>query len=327
MAAKSQEQNVNFLDEIKRMHLELRKEIRDSREETSKEIRESREETKKELKFEAKLIRQDLDKINKDMEKITIKMEKLEFRMKLVENKVDDLVKQQHEDQEAILKLEQITELSSFSLPCSCDLDYDIYKDDLPYRVYEYQKIPPLISHVPVKTRRSHLGTGGFHSFCEQSCPCYEEKVVMDYLYNLCEQAQIESWFQHEKATLNKDFRCKLDHSHNLFIPVQAEELHSIKGELSQIKAQVDSLLESLDRMDQQRNHNAGSKDSKKKNPASGKASCPAGDPAQMKESTEIDGHAALQDVDSAEESTDTEEAVGSQTDIYAAKEKLQTGK
>lgn len=33
---------------------------------------------------------------------------------------------------------------------------------------------------------------------------------------------------------------------------VQTEELHSIRGELSQIKAQVDHLLETVDRMDQQ---------------------------------------------------------------------------
>lgn len=39
---------------------------------------------------------------------------------------------------------------------------------------------------------------------------------------------------------------------------VQAEELHSIKGELSQIKAQLDSLLESLDRMGQRREHLTG---------------------------------------------------------------------
>lgn len=39
---------------------------------------------------------------------------------------------------------------------------------------------------------------------------------------------------------------------------MRAEELHSIKGELSQIKAQVDSLLESLDRMDQRRERLSG---------------------------------------------------------------------
>ncbi|XP_042293935.1 RNA-binding Raly-like protein [Sceloporus undulatus] len=153
-----------------------------------------------------------------------------------------------------------------------CDLDYEIYKDDLPYRVYEYQKIPPLISHIPVKTRRSHLGSGG-------------------------------------KTSLGPGLRG--NNSMAGRTKLRAEELHCIKGELSQIKVQVDNLLESLDRMDQRRDHNAGSKDSKKKTPASGEASCPAGDPVQR---TENDGHAALQDVDSADESTDTEEAARNHT-------------
>lgn len=39
---------------------------------------------------------------------------------------------------------------------------------------------------------------------------------------------------------------------------VRTEELHSIRGELSQIKAQVDSLLESLEHMDQLRDRSAG---------------------------------------------------------------------
>lgn len=39
---------------------------------------------------------------------------------------------------------------------------------------------------------------------------------------------------------------------------VQTEELHSIRGELSQIKAQVDRLLETLERMDQQRDQLLG---------------------------------------------------------------------
>lgn len=39
---------------------------------------------------------------------------------------------------------------------------------------------------------------------------------------------------------------------------VRAEELHSIKGELSQIKERVDSLLESLERMDQRRERLSG---------------------------------------------------------------------
>lgn len=39
---------------------------------------------------------------------------------------------------------------------------------------------------------------------------------------------------------------------------VQTEELHSIRGELSQIKAQVDRLLENLECMDQQRDQLPG---------------------------------------------------------------------
>ncbi|KAF7244563.1 Heterogeneous nuclear ribonucleoprotein C [Varanus komodoensis] len=165
--------------------------------------------------------------------------------------------------------------------PSSCDLDYDdceLFKDDLPYRVYEYQKIPPLISHIPIKSRRSHLGTGsktspGPHSGLRGN----------------------------SNSTAG---RTKL----------RAEELHSIKGELSQIKAQVDSLLESLDRMDQRREHPSGSKESKKKAPASAEAAYLGGDSARRRESTESDKCGPLQDIDSEEESTDTEEAARNHT-------------
>ncbi|XP_054856562.1 heterogeneous nuclear ribonucleoprotein C-like isoform X2 [Eublepharis macularius] len=153
----------------------------------------------------------------------------------------------------------------------SCDLDYEVYKEDFPYRVYEYQKIPPLISHIPVKTKRSHLGAG--------------DKSALG---------------PHTGLRSNSNSiagRTKL----------RAEELHSIKGELSQIKAQVDSLLESLDRMDQRREHPTGSKEGKKKNLSSGEYS--AGDTSRKKESAANDRHTPVQEVDSADESTDTEEA------------------
>ncbi|XP_074824461.1 RNA-binding Raly-like protein isoform X2 [Natator depressus] len=99
----------------------------------------------------------------------------------------------------------------------NCDLDYELYRDDFPYRVYEYQKIPPLINRIPVKTRRAHVGAGGKSSLIPHPGPRGSGNAALG--------------------------RTKL----------RAEELHSIKGELSQIKAQVDSLLESLDRMDQRR--------------------------------------------------------------------------
>lgn len=37
-----------------------------------------------------------------------------------------------------------------------------------PCRVYEYQKIPPLINRIPVKARRTHVGAGGKGSLSPQ---------------------------------------------------------------------------------------------------------------------------------------------------------------
>ncbi|XP_067319148.1 heterogeneous nuclear ribonucleoprotein C-like [Anolis sagrei] len=129
----------------------------------------------------------------------------------------------------------------------SCDLDYD---DDLPYRVCEFQKIPPLITRIPVKTRRGHLGNGA-------------------------------------KTGLATHTGSRGSSSTAGHTKLRAEELHSIKGELSQIKVQVDNLLESLDRMDQQRDHSPASKESSKKSRGSGEASCHAGNLAQRKAGTE----------------------------------------
>ncbi|XP_063168793.1 RNA-binding Raly-like protein [Candoia aspera] len=162
--------------------------------------------------------------------------------------------------------------------PNNCDLDYELYKDDLPCRIYEYQKIPPLIGHIPIKTRRSHLGAGSKTSLGPHT----------DLRNN-------------SNSTTG---RTKL----------RAEELHSIKGELSQIKAQVDNLLESLNRMDQRREHPTGTKESKKKFLASVDTSYPGGVLTRRNESPGNEGPNTQQDVDSAEESTDTEEAMRNHT-------------
>ncbi|XP_063190153.1 RNA-binding Raly-like protein [Chroicocephalus ridibundus] len=165
----------------------------------------------------------------------------------------------------------------------NCDLDYDLYREDFPYRVYEYQKIPPLINRIPVKARRTHVGAGSKSSLSPQA--------------------------GERSSTSSTAGRTKL----------RAEELHSIKGELSQIKAQVDSLLESLDRMDQRREHLTGSKESEKKRAEAGAESpSPAGESSREprgKEGMGGDRHSDLRNIDSAEEeeeeqSTDTEEAV-----------------
>nr|XP_023412276.1 uncharacterized protein LOC111752568 [Loxodonta africana] len=104
------------------------------------------------------------------------------------------------------------------------DLDYKLYRKDVPYRVYEYQRIPPLINRVPVKIRKTHVGMG------------------------------VKSSFSPHKVPRNSHLAPRQ-------IKLRIEELHAIRGELSQIKAQVDSLLESLEHMDQQRDQPAGTKD------------------------------------------------------------------
>ncbi|XP_053934316.1 RNA-binding Raly-like protein [Cuculus canorus] len=175
-------------------------------------------------------------------------------------------------------RLGQKRQHSSSLYHSNCELDYDLYRDDFPYRVYEYQKIPPLINRIPVKTRRTHMGTGGKSSLSPQPGS--------------------------RSSTSSTAGRTKL----------RAEELHSIKGELSQIKAQVDSLLESLDRMDQRRERLAGSKDSEKKRvEMRAESPSPGGEGSREsrgKEGTGADMHSNLRDIDSADESTDTEETV-----------------
>ncbi|XP_051829489.1 heterogeneous nuclear ribonucleoprotein C-like [Antechinus flavipes] len=158
----------------------------------------------------------------------------------------------------------------------NCDLNYELYREDFPYRVYEYQRIPPLINRAPVKSRRTHMGTGG-------------------------------------KSGLNPHIPPRSNNPPPVRTKLRAEELHSIKGELSQIKAQVDSLLESLERMDQRRDRLGGPQDSEKKAASAGGESSSAAPEAQReprgKESPEARAR-SRREADSAEESTDTEEAV-----------------
>ncbi|KAM6253161.1 RNA-binding Raly-like protein [Porphyrio hochstetteri] len=179
-------------------------------------------------------------------------------------------------------RLGQKRQHSSSLYHSNCELDYDLYRDDFPYRVYEYQKIPPLINRIPVKARRTHVGAGSKSS--------------------LSPQPGVRS------STSSATGQTKL----------RAEELHSIKGELSQIKVQVDNLLESLDRMDQRRERLAGSKESEKRRAEVGAESqSPAGEGSwepQGKDGMGADLHSDLRNIDSAEESTDTEETVKNHT-------------
>ncbi|XP_047568359.1 uncharacterized protein LOC125089913 [Lutra lutra] len=146
--------------------------------------------------------------------------------------------------------------------------------------VYEYQRIPPLISHVPVKIRKTQVRLGVKGSFSP-----------------------------HKGA--------RKSHLPREQIKLQTEELHSIRGELSQIKAQVDRLLENLECMDQQRDQLPGgaptvdpghiprSEDSEEtKRPGSKGSSCRITDLQQ-----EPRGQSAHPESDSFEDSLDPEEA------------------
>lgn len=73
----------------------------------------------------------------------------------------------------------------------------------------------------------------------------------------------------------------------------------------------MDSLLESLDRMDQRRERLSGCKESEKKRAEVGAASLsPVGEGSRGKEGTGGDGRGDLRTIDSTEESTDTEETM-----------------
>ncbi|XP_032710511.1 heterogeneous nuclear ribonucleoprotein C-like [Lontra canadensis] len=171
----------------------------------------------------------------------------------------------------------------SICLCCSrsnYDLGYKLYREDVPYRVYEYQRIPPLISRVPVKIRKTQVRLG------------------------------VKGSFSPHKGT-------RKSHLPREQIKLQTEELHSIRGELSQIKAQVDRLLENLECMDQQRDQLPGgtptvdpghiprSEDSEEtKGPGSKGSSCRITDLQQ-----DPRGQSAHPESDSFEDSADPEEA------------------
>ncbi|KAF6288474.1 hypothetical protein mRhiFer1_009184 [Rhinolophus ferrumequinum] len=157
------------------------------------------------------------------------------------------------------------------AISCSSnyDLDYKLYRDNVPYRVYEYQRIPPLINHVPVKIRKNHVGMGVKSSFSPHKVPRNSHRAPGQ-------------------------------------IKFQTEELHSIRGELSQIKAQVDRLLESLERMDQQRDQLPGTESNEENRvPGSKGSSRRTAEPQQ-----EPRGQRAPPEADSSKESTDAKEAV-----------------
>ncbi|XP_038394269.1 RNA-binding Raly-like protein isoform X1 [Canis lupus familiaris] len=154
--------------------------------------------------------------------------------------------------------------------PCTSDydLDHKLYREDVPYsRVYECQRIPPLINRVPVRIRRTQVGMGVKSSFRLHTGP--------------------------RKSHLPREQ-----------IKLPTEELHSIRGELSQIKAQVDRLLENLEHMGQQRDQL----------PTGGPGHTPRSEDSEENRGPELQqepqGQKAHPEADSSEDSTDPKEAV-----------------
>ncbi|KAL4687144.1 hypothetical protein H8959_019272 [Pygathrix nigripes] len=147
--------------------------------------------------------------------------------------------------------------------------------------VYEDQRIrmPPLINHRPVKIRRAHIGMGDRSSFSPQ-------------------------WVSGNShlPSGQKKFRTK--------------ELHDIQGELWQIKAQVDSLLQSLERMDRQQVPPAATKDSGKNGSPGSKGSSCSSEPPQKPRSK-----GAGPEADGYEGGTDTEWTVKNHAENQASQE------
>ncbi|KAE8297108.1 hypothetical protein D5F01_LYC03722 [Larimichthys crocea] len=109
------------------------------------------------------------------------------------------------------------------------DLDYDSYHEDYYDRVYDYQRVPASLSPLPPlgpslakRSRSSSYSTGHRRS---------------------------------RDRTHSKSSRAHSTSSSKLGM----EELQVIKKELTLIKTQIDGLLDSLDRMDTQRNDHKGS--------------------------------------------------------------------
>ncbi|XP_026855336.1 heterogeneous nuclear ribonucleoprotein C-like isoform X2 [Electrophorus electricus] len=106
------------------------------------------------------------------------------------------------------------------------EVDYDCYQEDLYDRVYDYQRVP---SAMPPLARSSGLAKRPRTSSSRQR--------------HSRERSSSRSSRPHSSR------RAKL----------KMEELQTIKRELTLIKVQIDGLLDSLDRMDRQRQEHTGS--------------------------------------------------------------------
>nr|XP_015223658.1 PREDICTED: RNA-binding Raly-like protein isoform X4 [Lepisosteus oculatus] len=124
------------------------------------------------------------------------------------------------------------------------DLDYDCYHDDFYDRVYDYQRVPaslPPAPRGPSLPKRSRQCSSSLRRSRDSLAPRSGSRPSSSS----------------GNATRAK---CEGDGGEQAGGgAVKAEELRTIKRELTLIKVQIDGLLESLDRMDRQRGDRTGS--------------------------------------------------------------------
>ncbi|KAM9410243.1 heterogeneous nuclear ribonucleoprotein C [Pholidichthys leucotaenia] len=109
------------------------------------------------------------------------------------------------------------------------DLDYDSYHEDYYDRVYDYQRVPASFSPLP-----------GGPSVAKRS---------RSFSYSSGHRRSRDRTHKNSRGHSTSSATAKLG----------MEELQVIKKELTLIKTQIDGLLDSLDRMDTQRNDHKGS--------------------------------------------------------------------
>ncbi|KAK5915248.1 hypothetical protein CesoFtcFv8_000858 [Champsocephalus esox] len=110
------------------------------------------------------------------------------------------------------------------------DLDYDSYHEDYYDRAYDYQRVPASLSPLSLGPSLAKRSRSSSHSS--------GHRRSRDRTHSKSSRAQSSN------STTSK---------------LGMEELQVIKKELTLIKTQIDGLLDSLDRMDTQRNDHKGS--------------------------------------------------------------------
>ncbi|KAA0714586.1 hypothetical protein E1301_Tti018608 [Triplophysa tibetana] len=121
-----------------------------------------------------------------------------------------------------------LDQLLCYKLLSEFELEYDCYEDNLYERVYDHQRVPSTVSPLSYSSNGKQL--------CSTSSSLSSRRCSRERLSSRSSRPQMSS-------------RAKL----------KMEELQTIKRELTVIKMQIDGLLDSLERMDRQRQESTAS--------------------------------------------------------------------